>query len=313
MYKQAANFFAIIFLMLFQSAAMAIDADEMEQERVFQEVIRDRITGPATISIADQATIDLPAGYLFIPKAQTEKLMAAWGAQAENLRYVQGCILPDQFDIGWMIPITFRNDGYISDTDAKNSNMENILKDIKKAAKGVNKERVSQGYSSLDIIGWKKKPSYQAETHRFEFAVAIKSQDNTENSILNTVGTLGREGWLGTTMIVPAEDYEATYPHLGKILNTIKFNEGKRYQDYVESTDKKASYTLTALIAGTMAAKKFGLFAILGALLIKFGKLLALVPVLIAARFRKMFSRKKRETENKIPSPQPSPDTGEGV
>lgn len=57
-----------------------------------------------------------------------------------------------------------------------------------------------------------------------------------------------------------------------------------------------AEYGLAALVGG-LAAKKLGLFAMLGVLLAKFGKLLVLALIPIWVAIKKLFSRKK-DNEN---------------
>jgi len=76
------------------------------------------------------------------------------------------------------------------------------------------------------------------------------------------------------------------------MLAALEFDEGKRYTDFNISTDKVAEYGLAALVAG-VAAKKLGLFAIIGAFFLKFTKVLLLGGAAVMAGAVKWWKGKK--------------------
>ena len=71
-----------------------------------------------------------------------------------------------------------------------------------------------------------------------------------------------------------------------------EFDEGQRYADFNDETDKTAAYGLAALVGGGIAAKA-GLLAKLGLLLAKGWKLLFLAGVGLVAMVGKMRGKNK--------------------
>ncbi|MEP4079675.1 DUF2167 domain-containing protein [Haloferula sp.] len=75
-----------------------------------------------------------------------------------------------------------------------------------------------------------------------------------------------------------------------KIVDLVEYKEGHRYQDFDPATDKKSDMSLAGMVlGGAVAAKlaaKAGFFA-------KFGKILIIGGIAVAAFFRKMIGRKK--------------------
>ena len=80
------------------------------------------------------------------------------------------------------------------------------------------------------------------------------------------------------------------------LLNVAAFNEGYRYEDFNEDTDRMAAYGLGALVAGGIAAKA-GFFAKLGALLLAFKKFIVMGLVALGAFLAKLFRGRKAGSE----------------
>lgn len=70
--------------------------------------------GPKTIDLGSEATLQLPAGLLFIDKETANKIMEARGGGAEPGRY--GIIISME---GWMADLGYVDSGHIKDDDAQ--------------------------------------------------------------------------------------------------------------------------------------------------------------------------------------------------
>jgi uncharacterized membrane-anchored protein len=79
------------------------------------------------------------------------------------------------------------------------------------------------------------------------------------------------------------------------LIEVAEFNEGYRYAEFNEDTDKMAEYGLGALIAGGVAAK-LGLFAKIGAFLLAFKKLIFIGLIGVGGLLAKLLGRKKDES-----------------
>jgi uncharacterized membrane-anchored protein len=99
---------------------------------------------------------------------------------------------------------------------------------------------------------------------------------------------LGRQGYVSLNLITNSSTVEADKPAAHQLLEAVNFNDGKRYGDFNESTDKVAAYGLAALVGG-LAAKKLGLLAGLGVLIAKFAKVIIAVAVGAGAAITKWF------------------------
>jgi uncharacterized membrane-anchored protein len=103
----------------------------------------------------------------------------------------------------------------------------------------------------------------------------VANQDPTVN--YNTY-VLGRHGYISLNLITNSSTVESDKPSAHQLLEAVSFNDGKRYSDFDESTDKVAAYGLAALVGG-LAAKKLGLLAAIGVFVAKFAKVLIAVGV----------------------------------
>ena len=111
---------------------------------------------------------------------------------------------------------------------------------------------------------------------------------------------LGREGYISVNMITSASQIATDKAQAKTILDSLQFNEGKRYADFNPATDKVAEYGLAALIAG-VAAKKLGFFAIIAAFLAKFAKLAIAGVIGLGMAVRKFFSKKEEDAPVAVP------------
>src|SRR5262249_59835790 len=102
----------------------------------------------------------------------------------------------------------------------------------------------------------------------------------------------GRHGYISLNLVTEYAAIEKEKPIAQRLLGALEFNAGKRYADFNSSTDRVAEYGLAALVGG-LAAKKLGLFAMLGALLAKFWKVIAIAGVAGASGLAKLFGRQK--------------------
>src|SRR3954464_9216760 len=114
------------------------------------------------------ATLRLAGNYRYLDPAQTEKLLVAWGNQPGN--DTQGAIVPSSVDPldgqGWAVILTYNTDGHIDDSDAKDINYDDMLKDMKEGTEDNNKARKDAGFESVHLVGWAEKPHYDSAVRK---------------------------------------------------------------------------------------------------------------------------------------------------
>ncbi|WP_148716951.1 DUF2167 domain-containing protein [Chitinolyticbacter meiyuanensis] len=248
--------------------------------------------GPAHVVLADQAVLDLPKGYAFVPKAEAARMLDAMGnVPGDDLL---GLVLPESDQANWFIDVSFERAGYIKDDDAKDWDASELLTSLKDGTEEGNKQRRERGIAEFEVIGWVEKPAYNAASHQLVWAANIRNKDgkaSDEQGVNYNTYALGREGYISMNLVTGMNSVEAEKPEAQQLLAALAFNDGKRYQDFNADTDQVAEYGLAALVAG-VGAKKLGLFALLGAFFAKSAKLIALGAVGLFAAAKRFFGNK---------------------
>ena len=279
----AAAFLAMTLPLWAQQSNDDLEATIMQNARV----------GPLTIDLGDEATLQLPASLMFIDKETANKIMEARGGGAEPGRY--GIIISLE---GWMADLGYVDSGHIKDDDAQDLKADKLMSIMKEAEKKTNKSRRERGVAELYVDGWAQEPGYDKAEHRLIWAIKVHSAADNEPMINYSIVALGRKGMITTTLVNSADQLDAAKTSANELLAAITFKDGNRYSDFNPGTDKVAEYGLTALIAGGLAAKKFGLFAIIGAFILKFAKIFAIAGVALFVGLKKLFSIRRRRDED---------------
>lgn len=276
------------------AAHAANPTSQREMENAWKEAQKVQQTGPATIPLLDQASLQLPANYIFIPQEAAVKIMKAMGNG--DCPQMIGMIISSNDDDDWMITIDYDKSGYIKDDDAKNWNIDELFTSLKEGTKEGNKDRRERGLPELTLSGWVEKPQYDAGQHYLVWSVELTAKGRQDKTINYNTYALGREGYLTMTLVTDLKDIEAQKPIAKQLLSATRFVEGKRYEDFNAVTDSIASYGLAALVTG-VAAKKLGLFAMAAAFAGKFIKLIIVGVGALIALVVKLFSGRKKATD----------------
>ena len=257
------------------------------------------IHGPAKAQMAGIAAIDLPEGYSFIDGNGTRALMKNAGEPVSGDE--MGLIIsPTNKEDRWSVVFEFNSVGYVKDDDKDKLDADKLLASIKEGTAEANKERVKNGGSPLEVVGWEQPPKYNPETHNLEWAIRATSDGQP---LLNyNTRLLGRKGVMEVVLIVDPEDLTATLPKFKELLANYSFQTGQSYAEF-RSGDKIAEYGLAALVVGGAAvgAAKLGL---LGPLILLFKKAWKLVIVAFAAVvgfFKKMWAKITGRDRDTIP------------
>ncbi len=253
-------------------------------------------TGPTQVKLGNQASLDLPKGYGFIPGKESVRLLNAMGNVIH--RPPLGMIVP-MGDGDWFVVARYADAGYIKDDDAKNWDAEKLLDGLKSGTEEANKERRKRGIPELEIVGWVQAPTYDPAAHQLVWSISSKHKGDKagdDRGINYNTYALGREGYISMNLVTSLKSIDLERSVARALLAGLHFNSGKRYGDFNPSTDKVAAYGLAALVAG-VAAKKLGLLAIIGAFIAKFAKVVIVAVAAGLGGLGKWFGgRKKKET-----------------
>jgi uncharacterized membrane-anchored protein len=279
-----------------QAQAPAQDPAEAKAQAVFDAASAASVLGPKDVPLRDQATLHLPAGFRYIPPAESANLLRLMGNNpGSNL---MGLVFPAEEKEGseWFVVIEYEDSGHIKDDDAKEWNADDLLKGLKEGTEAQNEERRKMGVPEMVVLGWVEPPRYDEATHRLVWSASTKGKaepgDQPAGINYNTYA-LGREGYVSLNLVTAYGNIAADKPIAHQLLAALEFNEGRRYADFNSSTDRLAEYGLAALVGG-VAAKKLGLLAVAAAFLAKFAKVIGIAAIAALGIGAKLFKGRKK-------------------
>ena len=251
--------------------------------------------GPAGIVLNDQATMNLRAGYAFIPKAEGARILRALGNTVDESSFV-GLIVGTKSNDEWMVVTRYVKEGYIKDDDAKHWNADELLENIKEGTAEANKDRAARGFPELEVLGWVEKPAYDSATHRLVWSLLAKHKDEpdtAEKNINYNTYALGRDGYFSLNLLTTSSRVDTDKNAAHALLAALSYNPGKGYEDFNAATDHIAEYGIAALVGGVVA-KKLGLFALIGVFVAKFAKLIGVAVLGVGGAVWNLFRRKPK-------------------
>jgi len=204
------------------------------------------VHGPKQVQLFSNATLQVPAGYVFLDPEDTAKLETITHNLAGGTEYF---LAPE--DLHWGAHFSYRDDGYVKDDEKIDAPA--LLANIKDGTEAANKVRRERGWDEMAVLGWQIPPHYDPQTNRLEWAVIGKDlTSNTEVVNFNTK-ILGRGGVTSALLIADPADLAAATEEFKATLGGFDYVAGQRYAEYKEG-DKIAKYGLAALITGGAAA-----------------------------------------------------------
>ncbi len=298
--KRILGVFALVMIFLVTIQEVRADTNQTMTKEQYQKELQNASAqmlkalkqGPVDIPVLNLATLNLPAGYSFIPAREAKNYLQLLGSK--NLNNVVGMVISSaDEDNDWMVLISYIPSGHIMDDDAKNWNSDDLLKSIQQATKEANAVRKERGFAELNILGWSEKPHYDAQTNRLEWSIKASQETSANHITINyTTLALSKEGYISINLVTGADQIAAHQSIPKTLLASLNLKEGNRYSDFNAKTDKVAEYGLAALITG-VAAKKLGLIAVVVAFLAKFAKIIIAFVVGGGILVSKVFKRKK--------------------
>jgi uncharacterized membrane-anchored protein len=244
------------------------------------------------------AQLDLGSSYEFISAGDAKRILTeVWGNPPDNAEGVLGLIEPKGGDpraaATWGAVVTFVDTGYVPDKDAKSTDYDKLLSQMREGEADDNADRKKRGLDTMHLVGWAQSPTYDAQKHLLIWATAFDVSTG-EHTLNYDIRVLGRKGVLSVNVLAPVSSLADINAAAASIGGTVQFQPGQRYADYNSSTDKTAAFGIGGLIAagaGAAVAQKLGLFGLILAFAKK-GIVIVLAGfAATAARFRKTFAR----------------------
>jgi len=263
-----------------------------EQRAAWEAAQQTATRGPAEIKLGDQASLRINADEAFIPTAEANRIMASLGNGTSPGRY--GLVVSRKNGSNWIVDISWTEEGYVRDGDAKEWQPDQLLENLKDGTEQGNAERIARGFPALEVTGWIEKPTYDGFNHRLIWSLGLREKNaapGQPQTVNYNTYALGRRGFFSLDLITGSNTIDVDKQVARELLGSLQYVKGKQYGDFNSSTDKVAAYGLAALI-GVVAVKKLGLLAALGVVLLKIWKLGVVALAAASAAIRRFFRRK---------------------
>lgn len=241
-------------------------------------------------------TLNVPAGFKYLDAKQAERVLVdLWGnPSSENISL--GLLIPENHgvmsDSGYVFNIQYDEIGYVKDGDADEIDYKELLETMQTEASEENEARKKEGYETIAIVGWASTPYYDKNNKILHWAKEIKFGESEDHTLNYNIRVLGRKGVLVLNAISSMDNLNYVKADIPKLLNVVQFTAGNQYKDFDSSVDNVAAWTIGGLVAGKVLAKA-GLFAVI----LKFGKVIAIGAV---GLFGFLWNRFKKKKENAI-------------
>ncbi len=223
-----------------------------EQTRVWDDVGRVAVKGPADVPLLDEAVLHVPAGEIFVPQPQADRLLELFGNPGSNPD-MPGLILPRDPRATWFMPVRFQASGFIRDDDARTWNADEMLASLQAGTEEQNREREKAGVPAMEAVGWSEPPSYDPATHRLAWALSSRvagARDDAPRMVNYNTYVLGRDGYFTLNLVAPLADLPALKPVAEGQMAAFEYKPGRRYADFDARSDRVAPYGLASLVVG---------------------------------------------------------------
>jgi len=237
---------------------------------------------PTVGAIGSTAQVALTNDLQFLAASGSRRFLELNGNPPRDGNYT---LAPRSLD--WFAVFTFEPIGYVKDDERLDPDeLLRILRE-QNAAGAAERRRLQIPVLTLD--GWVAPPHYDAETHRLEWGVRLKTDDGQTVSNY-TVRLLGRAGVMNAVLVSDPQNLSDDIAQFKDALRGFAFVPGQKYAEFRQG-DHVAEYGLAALVVGGAAAAASKSGALKGLV-----KLIG-VAVLgglgaIGALFRRLFGRK---------------------
>ncbi len=238
------------------------------------------------------ATLKLPAGFRYLPPAETERLLVeGWGNPPGS--NTLGMIVPASNPLskdGWGVIITYEDTGHVTDSNANKIDYDKLLSEIQTDLQETNMQRKRLGFPQSSVVDWAEPPQYDRATNRFYWAKEVRFGTSTGNMLNYNLRILGRKGVLVLNAVAEMTQLKQVKAEMKQIAEFTSFTPGNTYADFNIKTDKIADFGLATLIVGNVT-NKTGMVEKLLAVVLLFKHFIILGLLAIGAffmRFSKM-------------------------
>lgn len=210
------------------------------------------IEGPGEGRLGDRATVAVPVGFSFTGAEGTRAVLEA--NQNPTSGNELGMLVRETESAldHWFVVFEFSDSGYVKDEDRDQLDADALMESMQAGNEHGNELRKQRGWETIDLVGWKREPFYDARTNNLTWATLLRTPTGSE-SVNWSVRVLGREGVMNVDLVLGPETLDKALPEFEKVIDSFQYVDGQRYAQFTAG-DKVAEYGLAALVLGGGAA-----------------------------------------------------------
>lgn len=274
----------LILLVIFSTALQPTYAIQPSPEQT-QQVLQSLswVEGPTIVNVGVNAKFMVPANYVFLHPADTQRIMELMQNPSSGKESYFG-----PKDMRWFAIFEYEETGHVPDDEKIDATA--LLHSIQQNTEAGNTERVKRGWAPMTILGWRYQPFYDPATKRLEWA--IDAQSGNDRVINYNTRILGRTGVTSATLVAHPSILQTAVPEFKSAVSGYEFIQSQRYAEFKEG-DRVAEFGLAALIAGGAAAvaTKKGFWAIIAGFFTAAWKFIAVALAGLFAWLRSIFKK----------------------
>lgn len=181
--------------------------------------------GPRTLTLAGLGALSLPQGMVSADRAETRRFLEATGNPPAGDELAVAA--PASLD--WFLVFSFEPFQKLG-LDKAQPTVEEIVAALKRGNWEANEARRKAGRETLDLLGWRDKPSYDAKTFRLEWSVDTEESGGRKDANRFWL-YLTRGGVLTVELVSEEARFAAASQQARELLGHLGIVEQEEYND----------------------------------------------------------------------------------
>lgn len=188
--------------------------------------------GPAALKLGHEVALDLPADFQFLAMPHAGQLMEKMGNLGnENLL---GLVVSSRQKDEFFLILSYDGKGFVKDDEEVEA--DDILEEIQDGEEDYKEARKEHGFGPIHVDGWFESPKYDKAAHHLVWGLNVRAENAT--SLNYDTRILGRRGYASVNLVTDQAHLAHDKLAGATILRATHFQDGGRYQDFNEDTDK---------------------------------------------------------------------------
>jgi uncharacterized membrane-anchored protein len=198
--------------------------------------------GPRTLILSGLGALPLPNGMVSADRSETRRFLEATG----NPPVGDEIAIVAPANVDWFLVFSFDPFEKLGMTVAKPSVAE-IVAALKQGNSETNQARRKAGRETLDLLGWREKPSYDPKTFRLAWSVDTQESGGRHNTNRFWL-LLTRRGVLTIELVTEEPRYAAARQSAGNLLQNLGISEQETYDNPDDSSWMTVTFAVCAAL-----------------------------------------------------------------